>query len=199
MEMRSQENFLMHVLNSGFNKAATSFSRLINRPVKIINSQSILVRHDEDFSYVSEEQGELYVLVTQVIGDISGKSFLIFNHEESQEIFRALNTSITNEVLNEAFLLEIDNIISASVIAELSDTLNLEIYGDVPQLAKIQSQHLHKFMTGETSKDEPSSMIFSNTTFQFDQKDKIHPQFIWKISSKVFDLISVDKTTSKAV
>src|SRR4051812_21706168 len=132
MDKLSRENFLIHVMNNGFDRAAASFSQLIKRPVKIINSQSILVRHDDDFSYISEETGELNILVTQVIGEFSGKSFLIFNTNESQEIFRTLNSAHNNQTLNEAFLLEIDNIMSASVIAELSDAFGLEIYGDVP-------------------------------------------------------------------
>jgi len=199
MDNRSRENFLIHVLNLGFNKAATSFSKLINRPVKIVNSQSILVRHDDDFSCISEEHGDLYVLITQVIGDISGKSFLIFSQEESNEIFKALNTSVSNETLNEAFLLEIDNIISASVIAELSNTLKLEVYGDVPQLTKIHARDLQDFLSGETTKEEPASMIFSNTTFHFGEKEKIHPQFIWKISSRIFDLITGENVTIKTL
>lgn len=189
MDKQSRENFLIHVMNNGFDRAAASFSQLTKRPVKIVNTQSILVRHDDNFSYISAEKGELYVLVTQVIGGFSGKSFLIFNFDESEEIFRTLNSSHSNQLLNEAFLLEIDNIMSASVIAELADSLGLEIYGDVPHLLKIHSRDLQTFMAKEVHREDPSSMIFCNTTFHLDVKEKFHPQFIWKLSSKVFDLI----------
>jgi chemotaxis protein CheY-P-specific phosphatase CheC len=198
MDVRSRENFLIHIMNSGFDKAAASFTKLINRPVKIVNSQSILVRHDDDFSYISEEKGDLYILITRIIGDISGKSFLILNDEESQEIFKAVNTSLSNQMLNEAFLLEIDNIISASVIAELSNTLELEIYGDVPKLLKVHANELQDFLTNEIASEDPAGIIFSNTTFQFDSKDKIHPQFIWKLSSRIFELIPTDPSPVKA-
>ncbi len=193
MDARDRENFLIHLMNTGFEKAASSFSRLINKPVRIVNAQSILVRHADDFSYISEEHGDLYVLVTQIIGDISGKSFLVFSHEESQEIFKALNSSMSNQALNEAFLMEIDNIISASVISEISNALDLEIYGDVPQLAKVHARDLQNFLSKEVVHDVSSSMIFSNTTFQFDRKDRVHPQFVWKLSSKIFDLIPEQK------
>ena len=195
MNTRDRDNFIIRIMNSGFDKAAISFSKFVNREVKIVNSQSLLVRHD-NFSYVSDEQGELYVLITQIIGEISGKSFLIFSQEESQEIFRTLNTSVSNDALKEAFLMEIDNIISASVIAEISNTLDIEIYGDVPQLLKLNAKDLQKFLAAEMQSEGTASIIFSNTTFQFGQKDKIHPQFIWKLSSKVFELISSDKITA---
>jgi len=195
MEQRSQENYLIHVLNSGFERAAASFSKLINRSVRIVNTQSLVLRHNDHFSYISEEQGDLHILVTQIIGDVSGKSYLVFNHDECAEIFRALNSN-PSAALQDAFLLEIDNIISASVIAELSNALGLEIYGDVPQLLKIQGQDLQEFMRKEVSKDGPSSVIFSNAMFQFDSKDRVHPQFIWKMSSRIFEFIPVDKVTA---
>jgi chemotaxis protein CheY-P-specific phosphatase CheC len=195
MDIKSGENFLINVMTQGFSHAATSFSKLINRPVKIVNTQPVLIRRDSSLAHITEEQGELYVLTTQIIGDISGKSLLIFTKEESQEIFKAINTSVSSDFLNEAFLLEIDNIISASVISELSNSLGLEIYGDVPHLTKIQAKELTAFMLREMACDEHSNMIFCNTTFQFDKKEKVHPQFIWKLSSKVFEIISSQKVT----
>ncbi|MBL0741099.1 chemotaxis protein CheC [Chryseolinea lacunae] len=193
MNITPRERFLIQVMNSGFQRAAVSFSKLINKDVRIVNSDATLLHGEEDFGGIAEEEGELNILITQIIGDISGKSFLIFNRDESQEIYKALNTKVSNDALNEAFLLEIDNIISASVIAELSNFLSLEVYGDVPRLAKVQSKDLSAFVSQEMRSDEPFSMIFCNTTFQFEGGDKVHPQFIWKLSSKVFEKVPVEK------
>ncbi len=195
MSVRSQENFLIHAMNIGFDKAAASFSQLIKRSVKIVHPQSILIHHKNDFSYVAEEQGELYVLTTQIIGSISGKSFLILNREECEEIFKDLGTSVKNDMLREAFLLEIDNIISASVISELSNSLSLEIYGDVPKLHKINAAEIQDFLSREIQGGYSSSIIFSNTTFQFD-RDKVHPQFIWSLSNKIFEIIPSEKISA---
>jgi chemotaxis protein CheY-P-specific phosphatase CheC len=194
--MQNRESYLIHIMNAGFTKAATSFSKLINRQVRIINSQSVIIRHDDDFSCISEEQGDLYVLITQIIGDITGRSFLILNEDESKEIFSLMNTSVANSALREAFLLEIDNIISASVIAEISNSLDLDVYGDVPRLSKVHARDLQEFLIGKTMTDESSSMILTNTTFLLDSKEKIHPQFIWRLSSRIFDMISDKKTTA---
>jgi chemotaxis protein CheY-P-specific phosphatase CheC len=192
MENRSRENFIVHVMNTGFDRAASSFSKLIGRSVRVTHSPSVVVRHDNDFSCVSEEEGDLYVLTTQIIGEISGKSFLIFNEDESFEIFKTLGTNISDQ-LKEAFLMEIDNIISASVISDLSNALEIEVYGDVPHLRRIHSADLQDYMNDEVSKEGQSSMIFSNTTFHFDSGEQIHPQFVWKLSSKVFEMIPTEK------
>lgn len=191
MDYRSRENFIIHIMNTGFMRAAQSFSGLLGRAVRITNSASVLIRHDNDFACFSEEKGDLVVLTTQIIGTISGKSFLILSDEESKEIFKSLKSG--NEYLQEAFLMEIDNIISASVISELSNALRIEVYGDVPNLARIHSRDLQDFMNDEIKKDDPSSMILSNATFHFEKGDRVHPQFIWKLSSKVFDIIPTEK------
>ena len=193
MKNSTKEAFLIHVMNSGFERAAGSFSRMINRNVRITSSQSVLVRHDNDMSYISEEEGDLYVLTTQIIGDVSGKSFLIFNQDESNEIFQTLNPKIHYQELNEAFLMEIDNIISASVISDLSNALDIEVYGDVPNLHKIHSRDLQPYMELEVKSDDPSTMIFANTTFVFETHERIHPQFIWKLNSKIYDLIPSER------
>jgi chemotaxis protein CheY-P-specific phosphatase CheC len=196
MDKRSREGILIHVLNTGFEKAAASFSKMTGRTVKITTTKSILAKHDHDLSFISEERGDLTILTTQIIGDISGKSFLILNHEETAEIFKVIHSSMNKQELKDGFLLEIDNIISASVISELSNALGVEIYGDVPLLEKVHAENLHEFMSADLVKDNFSSVILSNTTFNFDSSDKIHPQFIWKINSKIFELIPAEKLSA---
>jgi chemotaxis protein CheY-P-specific phosphatase CheC len=191
MELRDKENFLVQVMSAGFERAAQSFSSLVGKKVKVTRSQSVVIHNESSFPYFHEENGELYILITQIIGDFSGKSFLIFNQEESLEIFKAINLPSTNTALKEAFLLEIDNIVSASVISELSNSLNVEVYGDVPKLIVKNAKELAAFIRSEIGDEVVSSMVFCSTTFQFDGKDKIHPQFIWNLNSKVFETIAV--------
>lgn len=195
MNARDRENFLSHIMQSGFEKATLSFSKFINRPVKMLNAHSSSIKQASDLSYLSEEHGEMYVLITNIIGHITGKSFLIFSREESEEIFKALKSTVSNQFLNESFLLEIDNIISASVISEISNSLDLEIYGDVPQLVKMNAWELQNLLVKEISKEESASMICSNATFQIDRKDQLHPQFLWKLSKKIFDSIREQQIT----
>ncbi|HEV8512538.1 MAG TPA: hypothetical protein VGQ59_04660 [Cyclobacteriaceae bacterium] len=194
MHKGNREHFLTRVMNAGFTKAADSFSKIIHRSVTMVNSQPVLIRHDSDISYLTREQGDLNILITQIIGDFSGKSFLVFNSDESGEIFEALKLSTANDALKEALLLEIDNIISASVIAELANSLRVEIYGDVPKLVKINSKDFLEFVKMEMSSDDPFSMVFCNAIFQLDGNRSVQPQFIWKLSSRVFEMTPTAKT-----
>ena len=191
MDTKSREHKLARIMSAGFERAARSFSNMINRKVKVTQCHSVLVQPTKSQTALAEESGQLYVLVTQIIGDVSGKSFLIFNEAESEEVFKAMNLKKSSEAMNEAFLLEIDNIISASVIAELATALDLEVYGDVPELNRLSAQELNAFVVSETGDDSNSSLIFCNATFQFDERESIHPQFVWNLSNRIFDAIPV--------
>jgi chemotaxis protein CheY-P-specific phosphatase CheC len=191
MDTKSREEKLARIMSAGFERAARSFSNLINRKVKITKCHAVLVQPTRSQMAVAEESGHLYVLVTQIIGDVSGKSFLIFNEAESEEVFKAMNLKKSSDAMNEAFLLEIDNIISASVIAELATALGLEVYGDVPELNRVPGQDLNAFIVAEAGDESHSSLIFCNATFQFDERDSIHPQFVWNLSNRIFDAIPV--------
>ncbi|MGC3943077.1 MAG: hypothetical protein QM762_00830 [Chryseolinea sp.] len=189
MATLNREERLMQIMGAGFERAARSFSTLVNKNVKITKCNSVKIQPGAGWSAFAEESGHLYVLVTQIIGDVSGKSFLIFNEDESQEIFKAVNLRRSNDALNEAFLMEIDNIISASVIAEMANALSLEIYGDVPSLVRMPASDLRSFVSKELGNDSSTSVIFCNTSFRFDERDTIHPQFVWSLSNRIFDAI----------
>jgi chemotaxis protein CheY-P-specific phosphatase CheC len=195
--VRNQENYIVHILTAGFNRSAQSFSKFVGKNVKVHMAQSI-ARHFHDFSYLREDAGELYVLTTQLIGDFSGKSYLVLTHEECEEIFNSLHAGLAvgREQVKNAFLLEIDNIISASVISELSNALEIELYGDVPVLKKIQAQDLEALISSDTVSGEMGRALIANTTFQFDNQERVHPRFIWKLSSKVFDVIPQQKISA---
>lgn len=178
-------------MSAGFERAARSFSSMVNKKVKVTKCTSMVVQSADNKTALAEESGHLYVLITQIIGDVSGKSFLILSEEESQEIFKSMNLRLPNAALNEAFLMEIDNIISASVIAELANALSLEVYGDVPVLARVSGQELKAFVTKEVGNNSNTSLIFCNTSFEFDDRDSIHPQFVWSLSNRIFDAMPV--------
>jgi len=195
MSEKSAEKFIIRILNKGFQRAAESFSKLIGKDVQISSSPALLVTPVSEHAFVSEENGELIVLTTQLMGDIMGKSYLILSEDESKEIFKTVGLQLSDQ-LKEGFLLEIDNIISATVIAELSNELDLEVYGDVPRIFHINARELQDFMKNSMTSDEAASIIFSNTNFHFESGDHIHPQFIWRLSSKIFEIIPEGKLKS---
>ncbi|GHN02698.1 hypothetical protein WSM22_41870 [Cytophagales bacterium WSM2-2] len=192
---KQRETFIAHSLNRGFENAAQSFSKIVNRNIRISTLQSLVIRHDTDFSYVSEGDEQVFVLITQLMGDFSGKSYLIFSQSEADEIFRSVaSKGKFSDDLKEALLLEIDNILSASVISSISDSMNAVVYGDVPKLKKMHGKDLYDYFLNDASEsNEHFSIVYSMANFRFDNHEEVHPQFIWKLSSRIFDLIPEEK------
>jgi len=91
--------------------------------------------------------------------------------------------------LKEAFLLELDNIISASVISALSDALKIEIYGDVPQVKKMPSAALRNFISTDKDPKETASMLVTRTLFTLDKIQEVSPLFIWKLSPSILEAV----------
>jgi chemotaxis protein CheY-P-specific phosphatase CheC len=182
MEKNNKENIILGILQNGFERAAFSFSGIILNRVTVSGTS---IKSDEHFA-LGDDQGDLFILTTQLMGDLAGKSYLILNFNASQEI-KASMGHMTRE-LHEAALLEIDNIVSASVISDLSNALGIELYGDVPHLIKIHSSQLRQFLQSEGKDSE--QMIFAKATFNINSTEKISSQFIWKLSSNILDMIA---------
>jgi chemotaxis protein CheY-P-specific phosphatase CheC len=184
------EDFVAQLMKRGFERAANSFSRMMNIKVSGASTKTRVIPSKNEGEYVVQEVGEVYVLTTSLIGQLSGKSYLILSQQECHEIYQTLfpNRKM-DEVMLEAILLELDNIISAAVVSELVDALQIEVFGDVPALKRINSDRLKEFLAGDYKKEEPSSIIISSTSFILGDRNKISPQFIWKLSPKIFEMI----------
>lgn len=191
-KFRTREEFIVHIMNKGFAQAADAFSRFLDKPVIMSSTQSVLFHSHTGFSYLHQEKGSLYVLITQLIGTVTGTSYLIFSEQERGEILSAGNSwnfKDFNDQLKDALLLEIDNIISASVISELANVLHVEIYGDVPVLKKLDASELQKLIVNDSGGKEDAGLILMNTAFSIGEKEQIHPQFIWRLDSKIFEKV----------
>jgi chemotaxis protein CheY-P-specific phosphatase CheC len=186
----SLQKRISEVMNKGFRRAANSFSQMINRPISIPNSGTVIIQGVRDFIYTPQDEGKVMVLTTGMIGEMRGKSFLILSEDEQKEICQAVSPSQTLSVeYQQALLLEIDNIVSASVISQLANDFNLQIYGDVPMLKLMESDDIKKYLCEGMENENSYSIILCKTTFLIGSQKHIHPQFIWKIGPEFFDLI----------
>lgn len=190
MEFKSRESFVTSAMNGGMARAAKSFSIMLGATVKTNPPQILHLDHENNISRLKEQDQDLFVLVTQMIGDFNGKSYLIFNHDEAISISKILRKDDTefDDRLREAFLMEIDNIVSAAVISELSDVLKAEIYGDVPVMKRLHGNGLYDFIAADKDPRDHGLLVI-NTGFTIDRYPHLHPQFIWKFSPVLLEMI----------
>lgn len=188
----SRENFVVQMMNMGFSKAVDSFSRMVGKKVTLAHNNVTLVKSQSEYLNTYNKSANLLVLTTQMIGELTGKSYFILSDVETVEIAKSVykisGDKLTAEVC-QAILLEIDNIISASVIGQMSSSINKEVYGDVPSLQQVRGDAIQTFIKNDFSILKPENFVVITVTFNIEGSVKIHPQFIWKLSSKIFELI----------
>lgn len=197
-KFKNKEEFVVHFMNIGLQKSAIAFSDFICVPINIKIEPALVVNYKKTLSFFHGKSGPVDVLTTQLIGEISGSNYFVLNELEKKRILSSsTNWAFMNgdEGLNNALLVEIANIISASTIIEIANALELEIYGDVPILSKMDYNTLENIindgflMDNSDDTNQESAMVFQ-TTFTIDIKGQILPQFIWKLDGRIFDRVS---------
>ncbi len=184
---QNREHFVIQALTNGLTRAASSFTKIINKSVHISANPPTLL-NDNRFDYKERGEEFLYVITTQLIGSIHGKSFLILAQTGFNEIANTIGEKHNQEV-KVGFLMEIDNIISAAVISDLSTELEKEVYGDVPKLFKVTANDLQNFIHSHT-------LDYSGLIFQSELRidgNECGSQFTWVLDSKIMELVPNEK------
>jgi chemotaxis protein CheY-P-specific phosphatase CheC len=177
------------IVNIGLSKSADSLSFFIKEKV-LINLVDLKI-NSGDYRPLSKKvhSDKCYLLTTEIKGELKGKAFLIFSETEVESIINAnlpesiRNNPVEKASMTNAFLLEIDNIITASVVTQFANILHCKIFGDVPSLNILPHDQLNQFL-GEIDSKNFNSIYFNS---KFDSKSiSMNPEFIWLLDDKFF-------------
>lgn len=183
------------IINIALAKAGDSLSFFIKQRV-IIKSNLVsfenvcLTALQESFSH-----DEYVVLKTEIKGDLSGVCFLMFNKDETERILElalpanVLSDEKKKQEFGDAFLLEIDNIVTASVVTQFSNLLNYKMYGYVPSLQRTNKADLSNVLKNECGDEE--SVLSIKTQFITDTLN-LEPVFLWFFKKENF-IEAIDK------
>jgi chemotaxis protein CheY-P-specific phosphatase CheC len=177
-EMQAARN----IISAGLVKAAESLSFFMNETItlnELDQEESLSVNTIE---IEKKNQSNIHLMITKVIGELKGVCCLIFSEEEANQL---RNTALPPEVLNspemmaemsDGIMLEVDNIISASVITQFSNMLKVKIYGGVPELRKVNSTELESYLQEEINNE--MYLVSFKTKFKSSHVS-FAPEFIW--------------------
>jgi chemotaxis protein CheY-P-specific phosphatase CheC len=195
-EMQTARN----IISAGLVKAAESLSFFMNETITLNE-----VDQDDQFSVHAIEiekknQSNIHLMITKVIGELNGVCCLIFSEEEADQL---RNTALPPEVLNspemmaemsDGIMLEVDNIISASVITQFSNLLKVKIYGGVPALRKVDSVELENYLQNEINNE--LYLISFKTKFKSSHVS-FAPEFIWLFDNTFVESIKKFSATAE--
>lgn len=176
------------LINIALANAADAFSKLAQERVLIKGFNLCFLEKEEYYKVLESENKSLfYILSTDIKGKLDGKSYLLFNDDDTRKIFKVFapnHIEISETGLNEfqqAVLLEIDNILTAAFITQLSNILNLFTYGDVPKILACSKEKTLEYFE-QNIKDFD---IVLNIHAKFESSDtKMSPSYIWYFKSE---------------
>lgn len=175
------------IINQGLKKAAETFSFFMKEPMVHKATDFSL---DFDLSEIKEifpEKEDLFVLTTELRGEFTGICFLVLRKEEADALAHiSFNESLRKdqekyEKMKEALLLEVDNIISATVVTQFANILDYHVFGDVPKLAKLDKEELSLLINSKLTSDR--ILLFCTTGFK-SHSSSFRPEFFWILDSE---------------
>lgn len=182
------------IIASGLEKAAESLSFFMKETISLSESE-FTISHENNIAFNLNAREELFVLTTEMKGEMKGVCYLVFNKEEKDEICKvALPADIYNNpdklnAMQEPLLLEIDNIISASVVTQIANRLKRKVYGDVPRLNIMRTEDLKETIALEM---KPNKLILGFQTEFKSSKSHFHPEFFWILEPDFIECVKIE-------
>ncbi|MFK7952226.1 MAG: hypothetical protein AB8B73_05225 [Ekhidna sp.] len=175
----------------GLSMAKASMEQILQSPITIEKIDYDGPQRGVD--RFSNMEGDVHLIKTELMGELKGVSHLIFSEEEVTKLYETcLPGDVASDNSNEAsimklgFLTEIDNMVSAAVITEFSNFLDVEIYGMVPGLKVLKAKDVNQHLMDDSKEFE--SVIHFKAVFHGKELN-ICPDFVWAFHDKFVDKI----------
>ncbi len=136
--------------------AADAFSKMSNEKVMLKGFEAHFIEGENIPALVASfASDEFYVLGTEIKGKMRGKTYFLLQRQDIQTLFKIFAPPAVHQIASDGqlsdiqqdILLELDNILSAAVVTQIANFLEVFIYGDIPKYhlkaaASLQTQLL---------------------------------------------------------
>jgi hypothetical protein len=187
------ERDLLTGFETGYANAVASFNKLTNENFnyKILCS-GFFALDSQPFmeSAVLNRKGSDLLLTTEVFGELTGKSYLLIPERDYAHLTKSIPEDESHSFsFKEEFAKELDNILSAAVITQLSNELRLKIYGDVPILVGKIAGDLKEIIIRDFG-ENTNEVFLTGISFSFDRNPDFNMRFIWVLNSHLLKAIA---------
>ena len=174
------------IISNAIAHAAQSLSKLLKDEVKLFKLDLIdQLAYQVTLPDINEGK-ECYLLKTTIFGDIRAISNLIVNDIDAERIWQITqpeNIPMQQE-MQEAILMEMDNILTAAVVSEIANILQVSVFGGVPGLQKIPSSEAMSVILPD---EEGYDYQFILKTSFICKTTEINPSFVWFFQRELLD------------
>ena len=180
------------IISAGLVKSAESLSFFMNETISLKDFDAEKNLDNPPLELGKKDESNIHLLTTKVIGEMKGICCLIFSEEEADHLRKAalpqeiLDSPEMMEEMSDGIMLEVDNIISASVITQFSNLLKVKIHGGVPDLKKVSFEEMEDYISSEVNNE--LYLISFKTSFE-SSKANFNPEFVWLFDNTFIDCI----------
>ncbi len=180
------------IISAGLVKSAESLSFFMNETISLKDFDAEKNLDNPPLELGKKDESNIHLLTTKVIGEMKGICCLIFSEEEANHLRKAalpqeiLDSPEMMEEMSDGIMLEVDNIISASVITQFSNLLKVKIHGGVPDLKKVSFEEMEDYISSEVNNE--LYLISFKTSFE-SSKAQFNPEFVWLFDNTFIDNI----------
>lgn len=195
LELEQKEQLVAaKLINDGLSCASGTLTSLLKTPISInkvdFGAESI---QKSPRLNSTNKNGQLHVLRTALIGELQGVCHLIFTQDEIEKINQVcLPPGLQNgseeqkKVLRDGFLTELDNIVSAAVVTQFSNYLDVDLFGHVPSVDVMPQNEMKSYLEKEAA--EFGNVVYFKANFEGKELD-ISPDFTWMFQDQFLDKI----------
>lgn len=169
------------LMMKAFAHSATAFSLFLGKNVTFNAFQKVPT--EPVFSHLEVDE-PLHLLISELRGDLKGTCYLVFTQEDANGIGK---TQHNNEYhhsgeLQDALLMELDNILTASFITVLANELGVKTHAHVPKLKRGNKMDLFSFMKSDEVHFDLNQKF--RAVYNIDDV-QIQPVFTWAFDNQI--------------
>jgi len=189
---KKEEDVAKEIISAGLVKAAESLTFFMNETITLKDFEEDKLIEQPPLELGKKEEASILLLTTKVIGDLKGVCCLIFSEEEADHLRQAalppeiLESPEMMAEMSDGIMLEVDNIISASVITQFSNLLKVKIHGGVPDLKRVNYKEMESIIQEDINNE--LYLISFKTSFE-SAKVAFNPEFIWLFDNAFIESI----------
>lgn len=183
------------VINKGLKSGAKQLSFFMKEEIHIAEVALTIEQSSaiQPLNRIDIGAQPIYLLLTSIVGELAGRCYLIFTQAEVDQLRAAAlpegmaeNQPAIYEEMKDAILLEVDNIIAASVVTEFANLFEVDIHGSVPSMQSLEKKEATELLKKEAEKTD--HIIDFKAQFST-QNASFSPLFVWYLDQSFVNAI----------
>jgi len=175
------EKASLELMQRAFDRSADSFSIFLGKKVSFDSVGRMQIQSIDSILNMTEP---LSIIVSEMKGDLKGTCYLIFSHDDANDIceYQLGKAYSNNDELKEGLLMELANILTASFVTVLANELKIATYAHVPKLKKMDKIETYTLLKS----DEIHFNLSQKFRISYSIEDiKIQPIFTWAFDDNI--------------